>query len=200
MKKSGFTLLEILLSLAIFSILIWIIFSSYSKIQSIKKWIESKQLLVEYSNDLFEDINRYSRDYVLDSWSTDTELHLCEYPCNSIWNHAIQYRLSWTKVEILKLVNNWSDWQWDINEWFNCWLDYKNCRTWYKHADKRDNLVVENLEFVVRTWNANTWIDIVDMYITTRIWDNTVFYLTNSVSFKSKHYNDELIMKQKLSQ
>jgi type II secretory pathway pseudopilin PulG len=172
MKRKWFTLLEILLSIWIFALLIWIILSTYSNIQKIKNDVENKQILVVYSNDLLQRINDEARDYIIESWTTN-ELHLCENSWLNCWNKAIRYRQSGTKIEVLKLKrDNWAR-EWDLTEWFTSINDRKP----FKHADKWNNITVENLSFNTH----DSWI--VDIDITTSINSWNSFTLSTSVSF-----------------
>jgi type II secretory pathway pseudopilin PulG len=65
-KKKSFTLLEMLLVIAVLAILIPTIFLAYSTIQQTKNEIDVRQQLVQQTYEFFERINLLSQDYTID--------------------------------------------------------------------------------------------------------------------------------------
>ncbi|MEI8091701.1 MAG: prepilin-type N-terminal cleavage/methylation domain-containing protein [bacterium] len=66
MKRKAFTLLEVIISITIFSALLIVIISLYTKMVRLKYNIQARQSLIENSYNAMEKINLLLKDYTVD--------------------------------------------------------------------------------------------------------------------------------------
>lgn len=66
MNKKSFTLLEIIFSLVVFGIIFWVLFSLFIRIINTKTNIEARQMLVQSTYDIVEQLNTKIQNYTVD--------------------------------------------------------------------------------------------------------------------------------------
>lgn len=66
MNKKSFTLLEVLFSLVVFGIVFWVLFSLFLRIINTKTNIEARQMLVQSTYDVVEQLNNKLQNYTID--------------------------------------------------------------------------------------------------------------------------------------
>ncbi len=92
MSKKLFTLLEILLVSVIFSTILVIIFSLYSKMVEVKVYVQAKKYLIENSYFLMENLNVLMKNYTIDY---EEYFNRRMVGCNGVW---------------------WNDFSWDVGD------------------------------------------------------------------------------------
>jgi prepilin-type N-terminal cleavage/methylation domain-containing protein len=66
MKKKGFTIIEMIISLVVFSIMFATLVSLFQRIIRLKTDIDARHLLVQHTYDVVEKINGWMQNYTID--------------------------------------------------------------------------------------------------------------------------------------
>lgn len=150
MKKFGFTLLEILLSLGIFSLLIGIILSIYTKMQEAESKIINTQKMVQVAQDFSEKMFNWSLSCDSITWISNTEILI---QCG---NDTRIVKKNWSKIT--------AGIQWTTAEWESDKTVSVNNLEFSKVFDVSNTEIANMIEMSITTsvpdWDYFTWLAI----------------------------------------